>query len=173
MPTHIAQRTLVHCPAAQAAGRLNAYMRELGGGNGDAAQLSLFIQPRVPGLSADLRLERAVRVTLKPRTRSSDMTPHYAIHWESAEPGPFPTFDGELRVENDEDYDAFALVVEGSYEPPFGLLGESFDRIVGARIAATCTRNLVAGIAEAVESAFAADEARKVAASVRSASAGT
>ena len=81
----------------------------------------------------------------------------------SSEPGPFPLFAGELQVENAEDYDAFWLVLDGSYEPPFGIAGAAFDRIVGVRIATICARNLLAHIAETIESHYGADEARKAA----------
>ena len=93
------------------------------------------------------------------------MTPRYAVAWAPEEPGPFPLFAGELRVENAEDYDAFWLVLRGSYEPPLGLVGAAFDAIVGSRIAAICARNLLTEIADNIETEFAADEARKGAAS--------
>ena len=89
------------------------------------------------------------------------MTPRYSVAWAPEDPGPFPLFAGELRVENAEDYDAFWLVLEGSYEPPLGLVGAAFDRIAGARIAAICARNLLARIADEIETEFTEDEARK------------
>ena len=161
MSTRIAQRTLVHCPPAQAAQRLSAYVREHGAADAGTAKLPLFVEAGIPGLPAPLRFERSVVVTLQPHHLSGDMTPRYSVQWAPAEPGPFPLFAGELRVENDEDYHAFYLVLEGSYEPPLGLVGAGFDVIVGSRIAALCARNLLAAIADAIESAFAHDEAQK------------
>jgi hypothetical protein len=162
MTTRIAQRTLVQCPLAQAAHRLTGFFRAHGNAAGDTARLSLGIDARVAGLPVPLHLERAVIVTLRPAHRAADMTPRYTVAWAPEEPGPFPLFAGELRVDGAEDYDAFWLVLEGSYEPPLGLVGAAFDAILGARIASTCARNLLAQIAESVEAAFAADEARKV-----------
>jgi hypothetical protein len=165
MATRILQRTLVQCPAAQAAHRLRDFVAAHGNPDGDTARVSLWIGASVPGLPTPLRLERTVIVTLRPARHPADMTPRYSVAWAPEEPGPFPLFAGELRVENDEDYDAFWLVLEGTYDPPLGLVGAAFDRIVGSRIAAICLRNLLAQIAESIEADYVADEARKTAAS--------
>jgi hypothetical protein len=161
MATRITQRTLVRCPSAQSAKRLADVFREHGNDAGDTAKLSLFLELSVPGLTEPLRLKRAVIVTLQPHHVKGDMEPRYRVQWAPAEPGPFPLFAGELRVEGDVDYNSFFLALDGSYEPPLGLIGAGFDVIVGSRVAAVCARNLLALIAENIESAFAADEARK------------
>jgi hypothetical protein len=161
MTSKIAQRTLVQCPAGQAAARLKEFFRAHGNPDGDTAQLPLWIDAGIPGLPAPLHLERDVIVTLRVNHKPGDMTPRYSVQWAPAEPGPFPLFAGELHVENDEDYDAFWLVLEGTYEPPLGLAGAAFDAILGSRIAAVCARNLLASIAAAVEAEYAAQEARK------------
>jgi hypothetical protein len=161
MTSKIAQRTLVQCPSAQAAARLGDFFRAHGNPDGDTAQLPLSIEVAVPGLPTPLHLERNVVVTLQAQRRPGDMTPCYHVQWASAQPGPFPLFAGELHVENDEGYDAFWLLIKGSYEPPLGLAGAAFDVIVGSRIAAVCARNLLTRIAESIETEFSAQEARK------------
>lgn len=161
MTSKIAQRTLVRCTSAQAGRRLDDFFRAHGNPEGDTARLPLWIETAVPGLPTPLHLERNVVVTLQAQRIPGDMTPRYRAQWAPAEPGPFPLFAGELTVENDEDYDAFWLVLKGTYEPPLGLVGAAFDAIVGSRIAAVCARNLLASIADAIENAYAADEARK------------
>jgi hypothetical protein len=160
MSSKIAQRTLVQCPPAQASRRLHDFFRTHGSRDGDIARLPLWIEVTVPGLTP-LRLDRDVIVTLQAGHRQGDMTPRYHIQWAPAKPGPFPLFAGEMRVENDEDYHAFWLVLKGTYEPPLGLVGAAFDSIVGSRIAAVCARNLLTRIAEAIETEYVADEARK------------
>jgi hypothetical protein len=161
MTSKIAQRTLVQCPSAQAARRLGDFFRAHGNPDGDTARLPLWTEVAVPGLPTPLHLERNVVATLQAQHRPGDMTPRYHVQWAPAEPGPFPLFAGELHVENDEDYDAFWLALKGTYEPPMGLVGAAFDAIVGSRIAAVCARNLLARIAEAIETEYGADEARK------------
>jgi hypothetical protein len=161
MSTRISQRTLVTCPPAQSAHRLRDFFREHGKGDGDTAKLPLFLEIGVPGIRETLRLERSVIVTLQSAHLAGDMESRYRVQWAPEKPGPFPLFSGELRVEGDEDYNAFYLVLEGSYEPPLGLIGAGFDAVVGARIAAACARNLLSQIADSIEDNFAIDEARK------------
>jgi hypothetical protein len=161
MQTRILQRTLVQCPSAQADRRLTEFFAAHPAPDGRVARMSLWIDAKLPSLGPAARLERTVTVTVRRNHHAGDMTPRYAVTWAPAEPGPFPLFSGELRVDNDEDYDAFWLVLEGTYEPPLGILGAAFDRIAGSRIAAVCARNLLAEIADAVEAQTAEDEARK------------
>ena len=161
MATHLTTRTLVRCPVAQSARRITGFFREHGNADGDVAKLSLFLDVNVPGLSASLSVRRAVIVTLQNYRSKADTEPRYRIQWAPAEPGPFPLFTGELRVENDESYDAFDLVLDGVYEPPLGIVGVGFDTIVGAGIAETCARNLLRTLARDIEGAFAVDEAKK------------
>jgi hypothetical protein len=165
MMTKLVQQTLVKCPPAQAARRLRQFVAEHGNPDGDTARVVLGLDASLLGLPAPLRLERSVIVTMHGDRHTGDMTPRYAVAWAPEQPGPFPLFAGELQVENAEDYDAFWLVLRGSYEPPLGLVGAAFDYIVGSRIAAICARNLLTEIADSIERAFAADEARKGAAS--------
>jgi hypothetical protein len=78
------------------------------------------------------------------------MAPSYHVGWAPAQRGPFPLVDGSLQVERTVDYDAFYLVLQGSYQPSLGIVGAAFDAIVGARIASLCSRNLFALIAEGI-----------------------
>jgi hypothetical protein len=133
----------------------------------------LFLDLNVPGVSAPLRVKRAVIVTLQLHQLQGDMEPRYLVQWAPAEPGPFPLFAGELRLEGDEDYDSFNLVLDGSYEPPLGLVGAGFDAIVGSHIAGICARNLLSTLAERIERAFALDETRKASEQERSRADGT
>jgi hypothetical protein len=162
MATQIFQRTLVHCPSAQSARRLANAFSDHGNQAGDTSKLLLFLNLNVPGVSAPLRVKRAVIVTLQRHPLEGDMDPRYLVQWAPAEPGPFPLFAGELRLEGDEDYDTFNLVLEGSYDPPLGLVGAGFDVIVGGHIAGICARNFLSTVADRIERAFAIDEARKV-----------
>jgi hypothetical protein len=159
--TRIAQRTLVQCPIGQADLRVADFFRAHSGADGAESQLSLWVDAGLPGLAMPVRLTRSVNVSITPAHRVGEMAPSYHVTWAPAQRGPFPLFDGSLHVEGTDDYDAFYLVLEGSYEPPLGLIGAAFDVIVGARIASLCSRNLLAVIAEEIEGAYAVDEAAK------------
>ena len=109
-----------------------------------------------------MHIARNVIVTIRPDHKPADMSPRYQVAWEPEGAGLFPLFAGELNVESDDDYDAFWLALRGTYEPPLGLVGAAFDMVVGTHVAAVCARNLLATIAQSIEAAFVADEARKV-----------
>ena len=83
------------------------------------------------------------------------------MHWEPEAPGPYPVFDGELSVASDEDYNAFWLVLDGSYKPPGGLAGGLFDALVGHRIAETVTHELFDTLRDAIEGYFGEEERGK------------
>lgn len=106
-------------------------------------------------------LERDAIVTLTPAHRPQDMTPRYSVHWQSAAQGPYPVFDGVLSVEAGEDYDAFRLALDGTYQPPLGLAGKAFDAVIGNRIAEQTARELLAEMGGAMESRVNDEEAAK------------
>jgi len=60
-----------------------------------------------------------------------------------------PNFSGVLRFR----IDALKtrLIVAGTYQPPFGLLGAGFDRVMGRRLALATAGDLLDRIASALE----------------------
>jgi hypothetical protein len=159
--TRITQRTLVQCPVGQADLRVADFFRAHSTTDGGESQLSLWVDAGLARLPVPVRLTRSVTVSITPAHRVGEMAPSYHVTWAPAQRGPFPLFDGSLCVEGTDNYDAFYLVLEGSYQPPLGIVGAAFDVILGARIASLCTRNLLALIAEEIEAAYAVDEAAK------------
>jgi hypothetical protein len=146
----IDEKVLVHAPLGSADRFLERYFAAHAAPNG--------------GARVDLRagdLAKSAIVTLVPAHRPADMNPRYTVHWEPEAPGPYPVFDGELTVDGDEDYNAFWLVLDGSYKPPGGLAGELFDALVGHRIAETVTHELFATLQTAIEGYFAEEERGK------------
>jgi hypothetical protein len=67
----------------------------------------------------------------------------FDLHWESADGGPFPVFDGTLTVAEDETYQTCRLILEGSYLPPGRLAGAVFDAALGSRIAYATAHELL------------------------------
>jgi hypothetical protein len=147
----IDDKVLVRAPLGSAGRFLERYFTAHAAPNGEGARIELR--------AGDLA--RPAVVTLSPAHRSSDMTPHYTVHWESEKAGPFPEFDGELTVHGDEDYNAFWLVLNGSYTPPGGLVGEVFDAVVGHRIAETVAHGLFDAMRSEIEGYFAEEERAK------------
>lgn len=149
----IAERQLVAAPLPSADRFLTSFMRANAVSGGSAARLVLR-----SGEFAEAAIVTIVRVHV-----SGEMTPHYAIHWESQNGGAFPVFDGKLSVESDVDYERFWLVINGEYVPPGNVAGAMFDAVLGNRIAAATTRNLLASIRDSIETAYAREEREKAA----------
>ncbi len=155
------ERTVVHCSVNQAARHLARYFKARGNSDGDVAKLSLRADVPIPGSKDGVRLERTAIATLVPIHRTGEFTPHYAVTWLPERSGPYPAFNGELVIENADDYNSFYLVLKGSYEPPLGAVGAAFDAVVGHRIAESTARNLLATIADSIEADFTAVETSK------------
>jgi hypothetical protein len=130
---------------------LKAFLAEHAAPNGEGARVLLH---------AGEAAQPAI-VSLHPAHRPADMTPRYKVHWEAERHGPYPVFDGELTVGADEDYDAFWLVLDGSYAPPGGIVGEVFDAVIGHRIAMASARSLLTDMRTQIEARFAAQELAK------------
>jgi hypothetical protein len=159
--SELSERTLVHCSVNQAKLHLEHYFKARGVRAGDAARINLRADVPVPGTRDGVRLARTAIASIVPRHKPGDLVPHYAVTWESESGGPYPTFSGDLAIENSEDYDSFYLVLKGTYEPPLGAVGAAFDAVVGHRIAEASARNLLSTIADSVEADFSAIEKTK------------
>lgn len=151
--SRITEKELVHAPLASAGDFLEAYFEGHAAPAGDGARVTLRA-----GETAHTAI-----VTLTPAHRPEDMTPRYHVHWEAEGGGPYPVYDGELHIGADNDYNAFWLVLEGSYAPPGGPAGLLFDVVVGRGIAAASARGLLADIRTVIESFFATQEHAKTA----------
>jgi hypothetical protein len=148
--TKISARQRVAAPLASADRLLRWYFAQHPGPDGSAR-----IVLRGAGL------ERAAIVTVTPDHRPGDMEPRYHVHWEAEGDGPYPVFDGTLSVGADEDYNTFVLDLDGGYEPPMGLVGKTFDLVVGHRIAEETVRALLTEIQREIETKFNAEESAK------------
>ncbi len=161
--TKLFERILVDVPLSQAGHRILAYLRQQGSPEGDAIQLPLRLSVPIAGLSKPLTIQKDVIVTFEPEPESSDMQPRYRVAWAPLEGGPFPIFSGTFTIEGAEDYDRFWLDLDGSYEPPVGLIGGAFDALAGRFIARAAARDLLGRIRDGVETAYEVDEAAKAA----------
>jgi hypothetical protein len=158
----LSERTLVHCSVNQAASHLIHYFQARGNADGDVARLSLRAEVPLPGSPGAMRFERTAIATITARNTPGGILPHYGVTWAPEHAGPYPTFSGDLAIESGDDYDSFYLVLKGSYEPPLGAVGAAFDAVVGHRIAEMTARNLIATIADSIETDFGAVESAKL-----------
>jgi hypothetical protein len=149
----LSERILVEVPAAQSQARLAAYFHSLKGRRDGTVRIALSLPVTFPGLAIPLSLQRSVVATFSPLRLPGDIGPRREVHWAPLRPGPFPTFHGELMVEPAEGAEAFWLKLQGTYEPPIGLIGEAFDAIVGRNIARATALDLLGRIKASLEDA--------------------
>jgi hypothetical protein len=147
----IVEKALVHAPLAAADSLLQAFFATHRAPDGVSAQIILH--------AGDVAHAAVVR--LEAAHRPEDMTPRYRVYWETAEPGPYPVYTGELLIGADNDYDTFWLKLDGTYTPPGGIAGQVFDAIAGHRIAIAVARNFLTEMRVAIETLFAAQEQAK------------
>lgn len=121
------------------------------------------LQLRAPISIAGIRteLEKPVDFTLSPAKTGSDMIPTFELRWEPDGGGPYPSFDGTVSIEADDDYSRCAIALRGSYEPPLGNAGKTFDAAMGQRIARATARTLLAEIRDYIEAAYQETEREK------------
>jgi hypothetical protein len=100
----------------------------------------------------DLTIERRADLVLK-HSRASPGFEIMDIQWKPHGGGPYPVFRGFLSVE-DMGANFCRLNLEGSYEPPLGIVGIAFDAVVGHRIALATARQLLDEIKTGFEFAF-------------------
>jgi hypothetical protein len=157
---------LVHCPLSQAPLQIDRFFRDNARQVGEAGARTVRLPLRatlgVPGLRTALSLTRDVAATISQAAREpGEMDQRMVVEWRPADGGPFPRFHGALRIEGDEDYSLFRLVLDGAYEPPLGVAGQLFDAILGRRIAAATATDLLAHMRKFIEQSYRESEAAK------------
>ena len=120
----------VTCPYDEVVDRLLA---RFGGGT---AVVPLRLQ------IGDLRIERDAVISMAPKPGYPGYHLLY-VSWTPEGGGPYPTFEGTLSVA-DEGFGRSRLDLYGSYKPPLGIVGATFDAAFGARIAHAVATELLA-----------------------------
>jgi hypothetical protein len=158
--------TLVSCPTAQAAKRVEAFLEQNGVVEGHVARIPFGFDIMTAAKDAgSVHVQHGVALDIAMDSKPGILDATFNVEWKSSDGGPYPSFHGELAIEN-EDYDSFWLELRGTYQPPFGIVGSVFDAIAGRRIAAQSAREFLAKMASSIEAGFQADEAAKPAAPV-------
>ena len=149
--TSLRERIYVNCPFGKAPSFLNYYLDELARSvDADGAILRLEVPLATFGIPSGLSLRRDVVARFSPPQDAYGLQ-KTAVTWAPEGGGPFPTFNGLLSVEQDERYGTSSLLLEGTYEPPLGLVGKGFDAAMGRRIAAATAHELLGALKRRIE----------------------
>ena len=157
--TSIQERVYVSCPFGKAPSYLNYYLDELAKSSGAAgAVLRLSVPLAEFGIPSNLSVSRDVVAQFEPPDEKVYGLARTPVRWKPEGGGPFPDFSGVITVEQDERYGSCALVLEGSYEPPLGAVGEVFDAAMGRRIAKRTARELLRMLHKRLEEDWSSDQ---------------
>jgi hypothetical protein len=154
----LTEKIFVECALNQAPGYLQRFFATQGSLAGDIV-VPLRLTLGIAALQTDL--EKNVVFTVSNIAAGADMVPRLTLHWEPEGGGPFPTFDGTLTIEAGDDYSDCAIALRGTYEPPFGVAGKTFDATAGRRIASATAREFLERIRDYVEDAYRETEREK------------
>lgn len=113
---------------------------------------AFFAQHKTLPLAGTLALRTDVLTTFEVVLDTTDSSRlHDALHldWSPGEHLPLPRFSGLLTVRPDSG--RTELILEGTYEPPFGFVGAIFDSLLGSQIAHGTVRALLRQISTSIE----------------------
>ncbi|HTX03484.1 MAG TPA: hypothetical protein VMD07_07370 [Candidatus Acidoferrales bacterium] len=120
-------------------------------------RLKLSVSLAKLGFGANLGIDRDVEVKFVPvHGHKGERILHDELQfvWEPAGGGPFPTFTGSLRMHPLGLHTE--IVLSGEYKPPFGVVGEAFDAVIGKRIAEATAQALLDTLQQELEADFSA-----------------
>ena len=150
----ISERRRAHVPFLSAPDYLDQYIQDVVTEGGGRIVLSVSVPLERLGVDRRIEISRLVSVRFEKPAGSEPGAQLTGISWEP-EAGPYPRFTGSIRLEAEEVPEACAIVLEGEYDPPLGIIGDAFDAIIGKHIARTTVRNLLDEIAIIMETSFA------------------
>lgn len=120
-------------------------------------RLKLSVPLAKLGFGANLGIERDVDVKFVPlHGHKGERLLHDELQfvWEPAGGGPFPTFNGSLKMHPLGVVSE--IVLSGEYQPPLGVLGEAFDAVIGKRISEATAEMLLETLRQELEADFSA-----------------
>lgn len=152
MPS-INERIRVNSPFGRSPLYLNRYLGTLEKVASGKTCVRLQAPLKDAGLPSGLVLAKDVTAEFDHTDSPGGLVDKTNVSWQPQGDGPYPTFHGSITIGADEDYGASWLMLAGSYEPPFGVVGELFDMAIGKRIAKATARELLERLRDALESA--------------------
>jgi hypothetical protein len=148
----------VACVVGQAPAYLDRFFAEHA--KDGAAVLALRAPFAVPGLP-EMTLTRDSVVRVARADHRGEMIARFDVSWQPSGGGPYPAFAGSLSIANAEDYQSCVLQLDGTYEPPLGALGATFDAVIGRAVAESTGRDLLERVGSYLEGSYGAAEAAK------------
>lgn len=162
----MSERRCASVPYELAQSYLDQYIHDVVSDGGGRIVLSVAIPVERFGIDKRIELSRMVSVRFAPVESGGSNTRLTGIWWEPDKGGPYPQFSGTIGLAPNEQPDRCAIVLEGEYDPPFGIVGDAFDAIIGKHIARTTVRNLLDEIAIIMETSYASSSAADPAAAI-------
>jgi hypothetical protein len=154
--TTISTNLLIYCPYVRA----RAYLHEdIERALGDALPQIVRLDAVLPATHA--HLSKIVRVTYAPAVDQMHFDEPWQVRWTPEPGGIYPSFEGEIRVRADENYEWAVLELTGKYTPPLGAAGQVFDALAGRQIAEATARSLLTSIAAKMEARYLHEEGAK------------
>lgn len=164
--TRLRDHIAVACSVSDADSRLESFFAR---GRNDDGITHLTL--RVPLVSvagfSGLALEHGVRVRAWRDRDDQNLNDLIRIRWEPQGGGPYPAFEGTLVTWGESDPQRTFIELDGTYEPPIGAGGETFDAAVGHAIARRTARALLDDIARELAGTTAAEFIRNSGRSLR------
>lgn len=151
----ICERRCTNVPFADAPEYLEQYVHDVVSDGGGRILLSVVVPIERLGIDRRIDISRMVSVRFSKPEDPKLAAQLTGVSWEPDKGGPYPQFTGSIRLEPDEDPGRCCIMLEGEYDPPFGVVGDAFDAIVGKHIARTSVRNLLDEIAIIMETSYA------------------
>ncbi len=147
--TRLRYHTTVAGRVADADARLESFFARARDANG-IAHLALRVPLEgVAGFSG-LSLQHGVRVRAWRDRDDQNLNDVTRIKWEPEGGGPYPAFEGTLVTWGETDPLRTFIELDGTYEPPLGVAGETFDAALGHVLAQRTARALLDDIAHAL-----------------------
>ncbi len=156
--TTLLQRYYLHCPYARARTHLDAALGAFAE-SGEHQVVRLRVPIDLDGSAAGL--QKDVLVQYGKGTDPLHFDEPWTVRWTPNRGGPFPDFDGTLTVRADEDFNVCVLELQGTYDPPLGIVGAAFDAVLGSRIASATAREFLRRIGRDIENRYRSEEHEK------------
>jgi len=158
--TAIRERQYIKCPFNKAPSFLNNYIERLSRSiDPDGSILRLEVPLAALGIPSGLNIGHDVVAHFAAPDDSYGVQ-RIAVTWKPEGGGAFPTLTGFISVEQDERYGSSSLLLEGTYEPPFGVAGLAFDAAFGRRIASATAHELLHVLRCKIEDSWSAANAK-------------
>lgn len=146
----------IDCPYVRAKTYLH---RMLSPRSNDNVPHELELNANVP--ATHIELAKHVLVRFSPAADRMHFDEPWQVNWIPEPGGIYPSFQGQLTVRADEGYRTAVLELQGTYTPPLGAAGKTFDSVIGRRIAAGTAQNLLGQIARDMREQYLREEAAK------------